>query len=990
MARSVTTDFVAREDQVAEILADLAEAARGVPRLVLLGADAGVGKTRLLRHVTELAERDGASALTVHCVDLGEVGLPYLPFAEALGALAGRSPAVDAVISARPALARLLPGATPTADVPGDDGGRLQLFDGIVAALAAAGSPEHPLLLVVEDVHWADSSTRDVLRFLASRLGREHVLVVASYRTDDLHRRHPLRPLLGELWRNPRVQRLELPPFTPDELRRFAAAVRGGPVPEERLRAVMARSEGNAYFAQELLEAASTRELPWTLAEVLHTRLERLDAEVQHLARVAAVAGRRVREPLLRAVWATVGRAEAFDELVREAVAAQVLAEGDGAVEFRHALLAEVVDAELLPGERLALNRAYLEVLRTEPDLCSAARLAEHARQAGDLATAARAAARAADEAAALLAPAEELGHLEEVLRLADLTADPEVDRAAVAARAAGAAHRCGRAERAVTLGRAAIELAPPARRTRLRAQLAAYLLLVDPAAALAEAERALAELPADAEPLDRAWALATHARVVLNADLEERDADAEATARRAIEVAREAGLPAVEADAAATLAVLVVDDPEHAAELLVTAVQRAREAGDLTTEQRCAYNLATTYYYAGLLEPAASALTDGLGRARDAGLLWSEFGLSQQFFDRLVRFVRGDLSPVGPPSGAGSAAQGHALALVDLYAAAARGDEGVLDAAAAFDEMWDVDGQFALIAGGVRADALGWAGRPQESVAQAERALEHLWRTWDDYFLGGIWLVALALAALADDAVRGRLTGVDVSLAVRHGDGLLARARTTAERGRPRGGRLGPEGRAWLARAVAEHSRLAGDDDPELWRVATEEFGYGYRYEEARSRWRWAEALLAVGDRDGAGHQLRLAAQAAEEMGAAPLHRACLELARRGRLELPGAGHPTTDLLTAREAEVLALVADGLSNRQIGERLFISAKTVSVHVSNLLAKLGVAGRTEAVAVAHRRGLLGGPPGRESTGDATTPRGGGPAQARRAHGATAP
>lgn len=987
MARSVTTDFVAREDQVAEILADLAEAGRGVPRLVLLGADAGVGKTRLLDHVTQTARRSGAPALTVHCVDLGEVGLPYLPFAEALGALAGSTPAVDAVIAARPALARLLPGAPPADATSGDDAGRLQLFDGIVAALAAAGSPDQPLLLVVEDVHWADSSTRDVLRFLASRLSREHLLVVASYRTDDLHRRHPLRPLLGELWRNPRVQRLELPPFTPDELRRFAAVV-SGPVPEERLRAVMARSEGNAYFAQELLEAATTRELPWTLAEVLHTRLERLDPEVQRLARVASVAGRRVREPLLRAVWADVGRAEAFDELVREAVAAQVLAEGDDTVEFRHALLAEVVDAELLPGERLALHRAYLEVLRDAPDLCSAAGLAEHARQAGDLATAARAAARAADEAAVLLAPAEELGHLEEVLRLADLTDDPPVDRAAVAARAAAAAHRCGRSERAAALEHAAIALSPPARHARLRADLAAYLLADKPAAALAEAERALAELPADAVPLDRAWTLAIHARVVVNADVGDRDAEAAANARLAFEIASEADLPAVEADAAATLAVLAVDDPEDAARLLTTAVQRARDAGDLTTEQRCTYNLATTYYYAGRLDLARKALDDGLVRARAAGLLWSEFGLSQQFFDRLVRYAAGDLSPAGPPSGAGSTAQERALGLVDLYAAAARGDEDVLVRAASFDDMWDVDGQFALIAGGVRADALTWAGRPQEAVAQAERALEHLWRTWDDYFLGGIWLVALALAALADDAARGRLTGVDVALAVRHGDGLLARARTTAERGRPRGGRLGPEGVAWLARAGAEHARLVGDADPETWRAATEAFGYGYRYEEARSRWRWAEALLGAGDRDGAGHQLRLAAQTAAQLGAEPLHRACVELARRGRLELPGAGRPTADLLTAREAEVLALVAEGLSNRQIGERLFISGKTVSVHVSNLLAKLGVTGRTEAVAVAHRRGLLGASVAPDRPGGAED--GDGSHGGRRARRATAP
>jgi DNA-binding CsgD family transcriptional regulator len=181
----------------------------------------------------------------------------------------------------------------------------------------------------------------------------------------------------------------------------------------------------------------------------------------------------------------------------------------------------------------------------------------------------------------------------------------------------------------------------------------------------------------------------------------------------------------------------------------------------------------------------------------------------------------------------------------------------------------------------------------------------------------------------------------------------------TTAERGRPRGGRLGPEGLGWLARAHAEHARLAGDADPALWEAATRAFGYGYRYEEARSRRRWAEALLEAGDRAGAQAQLRQAWSQARAMGAAPLVGAVEAFARRARLDLPGVRAPATELLTARESEVLALVAAGLSNRQIGERLFISAKTVSVHVSNLLAKLGVSGRAEAVTVAHRRGLLG-------------------------------
>ncbi|WP_318011411.1 helix-turn-helix transcriptional regulator [Actinotalea sp. M2MS4P-6] len=957
MARGMT-DFVAREAPVARLTDALADAARGVPGIVLLGADAGVGKTRLLQHVAGLAEHDGATAITVQCVDLGEVGLPYLPFAQAIGELARRGDALEPVQRARPALARLTPGSGPDGDAPGaDDAARLQLFDGIAAALGAAGGPGHPLLLVIEDVHWADSSTRDVLRFLASRLRDEHLLVVASYRADDLHRRHPLRPLLAELWRNPRVDRLDLPAFDVDELRRFAVAVQGGPVADSVVRQVMARSEGNAYFAQELLEAGAGGELPWSLADVLHARLERLDPAVLRLARVAAVAGRQVREPLLRAVWAEVGAGD-FDALVHEAVAAQVLAQDGATLAFRHALLAEVVEADLLPGERLVLDQAYLRALLADPTLGSAARLAEHARRAHDLPTAVRAATMAADEAAALFAPAEELDHLEQLLRLAELV--PGVDRVGVADRAAAAANRAGRTERAVELARFAVAQADgdPGRQAPLRGRLSQYLLVVEDHSVVAEADRALADLPADAPAADRAWLLAIHARVSLNVDLDEQAAR---SAQAAVELARSAGVPAAEADASATLAVLGVDDPDTATALLDTAVRRAREAGDLVTEQRCAYNLATTFYYAGRLDESAAVLEAGLARAEAAGLGWSEFGLSQRFFQRLVRYAQGDLRAPDSARPYGTPWQEIALAAVDLYAATARGDDDVLDAAAALEEYWDRDAQIALITGGTNADALTWSGRPREAVEVAESMLERLSRVWDDFFLGGIWLAALALAALADIAAADRLTGADSALTVRHGDRLLERARTTAERGRPRGGRLGPEGRAWLARAEAEHSRLSGRDDPEVWRAATEAFGYGYRYEEARSRFRWAGALVAAGDRVAATAQLRAAADAAEQMGAAPLLGACRDLARRARLDLPGAGRPAVDVLTDREAEVLALVAEGLSNRQIGERLFISAKTVSVHVSNLIAKLGVGGRTEAVTVAHRRGLLDPP-----------------------------
>jgi DNA-binding CsgD family transcriptional regulator len=303
----------------------------------------------------------------------------------------------------------------------------------------------------------------------------------------------------------------------------------------------------------------------------------------------------------------------------------------------------------------------------------------------------------------------------------------------------------------------------------------------------------------------------------------------------------------------------------------------------------------------------------------------------------------------------------GKTLSTIELYAAVARGDNDVLDRGRAVSVDWERDPMMTLTSGGCTIDALIWAGEHQAAVDLTIRLTEFMSRAWNDYFLGGIWLSALGLAALADRAAQTRLAGGDPAADLTVGQTFLDRMEQTARRGRPRGGRLGPEGRGWVVRARAEYSRLIGEHDPDRWRVAMTEFGYGYRYEVARSRWRLAEALAARGDRAAASTEAAAALLEAQEMGARPLADALSDLGRRARLDLPGAAPGTSSgggVLTGREEEVLRLVATGLTNRQIGERLFISGKTVSVHISNVLGKLGVGGRAEAVAVAHRRGLL--------------------------------
>jgi DNA-binding CsgD family transcriptional regulator len=345
-----------------------------------------------------------------------------------------------------------------------------------------------------------------------------------------------------------------------------------------------------------------------------------------------------------------------------------------------------------------------------------------------------------------------------------------------------------------------------------------------------------------------------------------------------------------------------------------------------------------------------------------ETGLRWSESGIELKVLLAVALYVSGDLdgslevtrsSESRPPDVAAAR-----LAAVGCYAAVARGLPDADRRLAGLADSWDADPQVALVAGGCEADRLVWSGDPAGAVAIADRAQAHLDTVAGEGMYGGLWLSALALAGLADEAEACRLRRDDAgaAAAVRRGESLVQRVERIVAAGHGRPGDLGPEGRAWHARAVAERARLAGDPAVEAWREALAAFGYGHVYEEARCHWRLAEALVAAGDRSAAVAHAQAAASAAERMSAVPLARAVAATISRSRLG--GAEAGVDAVLTRREQEVLALVAEGLTNREIGARLFISEKTASVHLSNLMTKLNVSSRTEAVTVAHRRGLL--------------------------------
>lgn len=377
----------------------------------------------------------------------------------------------------------------------------------------------------------------------------------------------------------------------------------------------------------------------------------------------------------------------------------------------------------------------------------------------------------------------------------------------------------------------------------------------------------------------------------------------------------------------------------------------------------RAAWCVTAQSFYAGDLPSAQRAAEAAAARADEVGLAWSPHGYSIRGLLAVIRYTTGDFdrSTAGLPAArlSGRDPARDSLVAVGLYAAVARGDAGTVELANAVTAADALDPMAWLIASGTASDALRMRGEAAAASARARAGAERIAQRWGEWSLGGIWLAALGVAAEADLAAACRLRR-DETGAQAHAD--TARewdklAQKTAVRGRPRGGSLGPEGRAWLLRTTAEADRAAGTPNVEAWERVVDAFDYGYPYEVARSRLRLPKALLASGQRDRAATELQAAVEVTDSLGAKPLHGEVVALARRARLDI-GVRRPATALLTGRELEVLRLVATGKTSRQIGQHLFISEKTASVHVSRILAKLEVSGRAEAAAQAAQRGLL--------------------------------
>jgi DNA-binding CsgD family transcriptional regulator len=973
--------LVGREAELGHLVAVLESAAAGRPIVTLISGDAGVGKTRLVAELATCARDMGFTVLSGRCAELSDA-VPYLPLADALRD-AATGPSAGGVLDAlatRPVLSRLLPDRDESQPAGGDMPGLVQqqLFGavlGMLAELAAAS----PVLLVLEDVHWADRSTRDLLTFLSRMLHSERLAVVATYRSDDMHRRHPLRPLVAELLRLPSVSSLELGPLPAAAMAQHLTALSEQPLDAKAIDRMITRAEGNTYYAEELLAASSAgSKLPAGLADLLLARMERLSAPAQQVLRVAAVAGRRVDDELVR-------RASGLDETVyddalREAVAHQLLVpDGDRGYSFRHALLREAIYADLLPGERTRLHGRMAELLADEQRLAAvpgtAAELAHHCLASHDIQGAFSASVLAGEEAERLAAPAEAHRHYDQALSLWDRVSDPEkiggIARGKLAFRSAVSAADGGDLTRAAGQLRRMLSYLDASADRRLLCRVQerlSYFLddLGEDAAAAAAGQAAVDALPAEPPSWEHARALATHAQALLNF----LDNDAvRVRAEQARKAAQAAGAPWVEADALVTLGLISerTGNITDAIAMFSTAHRQAAEARVLGVELRATYQLARVLLEQGDIASAGRRAFEGTERANGAGLGLAQYGADLQYLHYLAHFADGawdHAQQIADGFAVRVATPAEArLSAMALFVAVGRGLPTVEERLVWLRPMFARDGFVEYITRGLLAERAHWRGDIEAAINETWatiRAIEEIDEGYHSPQL--IRVSAVGLGALSDKAIAARAAGdaARVSEVLEEADGLLAIAREGAAHPAMPGFALGVDGRGWLARGEAEWRRANGDNDPAVWQAVVDAFGEGFVYETARARWRLAEALAESGDRDSASQAWALASKVAEDLRAAPLQAALADLGRRARIggtaRGSGARGPLAGL-TDREREVLRLLATGTSNKEIGVELFISPKTVSVHVSNILAKLGAASRTEAAAIAHREGV---------------------------------
>lgn len=939
--------MVGRDAELDVVRALFARAVEGVPAALLVEGEAGIGKSRLLREFgAEVANR--ADVHVGWCLDLGASRTPFGPITGILRSITtqlGADRLRDQLGVGIQALGTLLPELNPTVrEQTSPD----RLRDAIAALIEAAA--EHaPQVLIVEDLHWADESTLALLSFLLRTLERGRILLLLTSRSDDVRRGDAVSRFIGEGTRARLLERVTIPRLDSAAVRELAQSITGRPLSDTSLDRIQNRAEGVPFFVEEIA-GCSTGPLPSSLRDLLLARFDRLGDDARRVVQVVSGAERPLSHPLVAQL---VGLPEdRLDEAIREATSSGVLVVVDDDYRFRHALLREAVHDDLLPGERARLHRSYAELIEAGhvgAEKADPAALAYHWQLAQDDRRALAAAVTAMFDAKArfAFASAARFGELalDLWIQVPDAESVVDVPRIELLRSLGSVLRNAGDGERALAVVDLALrEIDPDAVDPRMHARLlrdkAYYVMNLGRAGAVALLQQSLSVLDEGEVDDDRLRAsilnqLASRHMVAGNAE-------------QAIALATEAGDRAVRAGseeeesiaanvrggALSHLGDLAAGHREYALAL--------SKATSTNAELRYRVNYSDLLTLVGRYRDAVDVAEEGVARARAIGVERTTGAVMMQ--NMAVPLLElGEIERVEGMLARELAQSG--LRIFTMYATMTRvrvlSWRGRHEEAAEILREWRPAFQeTGLAERQIWYDGIMMRVSVAESRGDLAAALQEIREMLRDagpvqlhqrrLLLEGAWLVAELRAAgvAVDDAVD------EIRSAwLAQPDQLLGDAWWSILEAF-----LAPTVPA-LRKAVA----LAdGEDVPVTFRVGT-------RLELAR-------LLVEAGERGEAAAVVHEAADRAASLGHVPLIR-CVEAfsaaAGLGALAADQGGDADADHLTARERQVLSLIAEGLSNRQIGERLFISAKTVSVHVSAVLRKLDAATRTEA-AVKYR------------------------------------
>ncbi|MFI6340181.1 AAA family ATPase [Streptomyces sp. NPDC050535] len=853
-----------REQELAQLAAAAREAADGAGSVALVFGEAGIGKSSLVKALPEVLRPD-VRVLLGECDDL-TTRRPLGPFR-------------DLVASVGPELAGVLP----------EGGDRHLMYDALRAELSRA---PHPAVLVVEDVHWADEASLDVLRFLVRRVERLPAVLVLTYRDDELGREHPLRHLLGQVSRAERVHRLPLSRLSPDAVRRLSATSELDPA------RVYQVTSGNPFFVAEVVAAGGTGGVPPTVVDAVLARLRGLDDTTRDALEQLAVVPSAVERSLVRVLLT--------DDVAQLAAAEQrglmvVTPERAG---FRHELIRRAIVDSLPAARRIELNRSVLAALIAVPG-SDASRIVHHAAEAGDLDAIARHGPGAAHDASRAGAHREAAAHLRLVLRQRDRLTPTEL--AGLLERYAVESYTIADSVAAVDAEREAVALRRSLGDARALGADLRWLSRIqwwagDAEEARSAAREAIAVLEEAGD--DRLLALALSNTAQLHM-LSDRHAQAIAFGERAIDLARRAG-------AAEILA--------HALNNVGSARWRAGDPlGRAQVEESLKVALG-----AGEVEHACRAY---------ANIIWSL--LENLEYAEADRFLAPAMELADRAEHLGF------LNYLTVELAMRRLAAGAWDDAEKHAE----------------AGAHDFVPARCPALTVLARVRVRRGRSGGDELLTRAWEIAVRSSELQRTGPVAAARAESAWLRRDHSAVAAAAGETFAEACRLDAGAHRAELGYWLAKA-GQAVPADGSGHPYALQTAGHWREAALLWEAAGCPYEHAAALAESPDPED-----KLTALAAlDSLDAGPLAQLIRgELRALGMRRIPrGPLAATRDNpagLTERQLQVMGLVAQGMTNGEIADRLVVSVRTVDNHVSAVLDKLGVRTRRQAAARAVQLGM---------------------------------